>query len=197
MGDKINLSTLINSSAAFVTLAAREWLLSLTDQPTDPPFQYKASFDDESERIARLIVVVIILSGVILGAWHFIFDKTATLGIFSTALKIICGAFILALIYKPIAYAFGIPISLRQILFTVLYMILPWLPVLSFIWGTVIATEGTIRVGLILSFYVCFLYITYNFIKAVQILTRSNRYRIWLSLCIPIVAIIALILFRP
>ena len=180
----------------FITLAMTDWLEFLLDQPKSPLFEQNRLFEDESSRVARLLVAVVMLSGVVLGTSQLVLDKEATVSLARTALGILCAAILIALFYKPIANAVGVRISLRQAVFSVLYIGLPWLPVLCFIWGAVLATHGFLRICLLVSYYVCFAYVATNFIKAVKTITTKSTYRVAMSVYGPLVLALAFVLFR-
>src|SRR5215213_768410 len=61
------LKKILTGTVGIVALAATEWLPSLLDQPTKPPFSYNAQFQNQFQRSARLIVFTLFISGVIVG----------------------------------------------------------------------------------------------------------------------------------
>src|ERR1700681_4543408 len=136
------LSSLISNSAAFIGLAAREWLPNLIDQPSTPPFSYNSDFKEEFNRISRLIAFAIILSVLILGSLSLLFEKIATLTVIKLGLKLLAMGLILAVCYQPFAYVIGVRVAaepgrsqctltLRQILFSVLFIFVPWIPIFT------------------------------------------------------------------
>lgn len=201
------LSGVISTSTAFIALAAKEWLPSLIDQPTTPPFIYRASFKDEFQRISRLIVFVIILSGLILGSLNLIFENLAALALVKLALKVLVLGFIVAICYQPFAYLVGVRIAaspkrpksaltLRQILFSVLYTFVPWIPVFTFLWATLPTIRGSLLIFAILVEWICSCYAIYNFAKAVLVITKSSKGRVWASILLPMFLVLAYVLFR-
>lgn len=200
------VQSVISESASFVALAAKEWLPALVDQPNTPPFRYNAAFKDEFQRVARLIVFVIVLSLIILGSLTVVLKDVATLHVIKVSLKALVVGFIVAICYQPFAYIFGVrvaarnrsprkPLSLRQILFSVLYTTVPWVPIFAFLWVVTPATSGSVPVFLVTVFWICCLYVVYNFVKAIALITECSRWRIWPSIAVPILAFITFVLF--
>lgn len=201
------LSSVIGTSAAFIALAAKEWLPSLIDQPTTPPFVYRAPFKDEFQRISRLIVFVIMLSGLILGSLNLILQNLAALALVKLALKVLVLGLIVAICYQPFAYLVGVRVAaspkrpktaltLRQILFSVLYTFVPWIPLFTFLWATLPTLRGSLLIFAILVEWICFCYAIYNFAKAVSVITRSSKGRVWASILLPMFLVFAYVLFR-
>ncbi len=201
----------INLSSKFFIMAAKEWLPSLLKQPTQPPFEYDASFDNEISRSARLIVIVIIISSLILGGVKLVSGRVDVTNTVRYAFGIIVIAILIALIYKPVAFVCGIRIcprnsdqqnssanpktlSPQQIAFTVLYIFVPWLPIFAFIRASFRANFS--RPGDILSDFlliaplICLIYIIINFARAVKLITNCSWSRIWPSLILPLIILI-------
>src|SRR5262245_39826021 len=106
------ITALIKPCSSFITLAFREWVLYLTDQPIASLFTSNVSFNNEVKRAARLLVIVIIISIIVMGGTNLLFAKTAPLEVTSKALKVTCASFLIALAYKLFAGILRIPISL-------------------------------------------------------------------------------------
>ena len=201
------VSSVATSSGAFVALAAREWLPSLVDQPTSPPFSFNALFKDEFQRVARLIAFVIVLSVLILGSMNLLIANFATFEVVKNALRVLAMALILAICYQPIAFISQIrvaasgkrpkkPLTLRQILFSVLFTFVPWIPIFTFLWATIPRVRGTFLILLLLAVWVSWCYSLYNFAKAIVVITRAPKYRVWISIISPLLVLSAFILFR-
>jgi hypothetical protein len=201
------ISMTITAPSKFLSTAAKEWLPSLLDQPTAPPFEYDASFDNEFSRSSRLTVIVIVITSILLGSLSLFthgVDVTITV---KYAFTIIAVAFLVALVYKPFAFICGVRISprneedlpsvssrkrlsLHQITFTVLYTFVPWIPIFAFIKASVLKTEGVLQDFLVIAPFLCFLYMMFNFAKAIKLTTNCGWPRIWLSLSLPLAALI-------
>lgn len=200
-----NVVSIINASVSFISLAAQEWLNFLIDQPVNPPFEFDAKFADESKRIARLVVIVVVLSVLVIGGAGLFVSDIATMQVIRMSLGVLIGAFLIAILYKPFAFVFGVrvvhsnskkPLSLRQILFSVLYTCVPWMPVFSFLWIAVIPSTGTLLILILLAFWLCCFYVIYNFAKTIVVITKCRWYLVWLSLIFPLAIVVLYILFR-
>jgi hypothetical protein len=190
------------SSAKFLGTAASEWLPFLLDQPTQPPFAYNAQFSEEFGRASRLIVFVLVIAGLVVGGINLLSGRTMIAGTLKEAFGLFIIAVIISLVYKPFAYITGVriqastridteppskPLSTRQIAFSVLYTFVPWLPILAFIRATVVATRGALLDFLLIAPFICFLYVCFNFYKAIKMITNSSRFRVSLSVLLPII----------
>ncbi|MBD0369384.1 MAG: hypothetical protein ICV60_00915 [Pyrinomonadaceae bacterium] len=221
----------VNSSTAFMSLAAKEWFDFLLNQPNDPPFRYSAKFKEEYDKVIRLVVIVIVLTFIVMGSASLFMDKTAVLSIVTWAMWVLIGAFLTAIIYHIFAFFLGVrrclrthrrasgkysrrtrpllrklaliwqlqkrrKLTLRQILFSVLYIFVPWIPIFAFL-RSVMKSGGTLRgLILIILIYVCTIYLIVNFAKAIKRITCTPWYRISASILLPIIFVLAYILFR-
>ena len=177
----------------------------LIDQPVKPPFEFDAKFTDESKRIARLVVIVVVLSVLVIGGAGLFISDIATMQVIRVSLGVLIGAFLIAILYKPFAFVSGVrvthgnskkPLSLRQVLFSVLYTCVPWIPVFSFLWFAIIPTTGTLLILILLAFWLCCFYVIYNFAKTIIVITKCRWYRVCLSLVFPLAIVVLYILFR-
>ncbi|MDX6304443.1 MAG: hypothetical protein QOI77_1412 [Blastocatellia bacterium] len=198
------LSSVFTGATAFMGLAGKEWLSSLVNQPTEPPFRYDAQFDNEFVRVMRLVVMVVILTGIVVGSERLFVDKGTPKLVISLALKVLIGAFLAAIVYGLFAFACGVRVweekrknlTRGQIFFSILYIFVPWLPILAFLW-IVAAAGGTLRLlALTLLLYLCVGYMVLNFAKAVRRVAGCPFYRVWLSVLLPIVLVLGYVLFR-
>lgn len=192
----------VSSTSKFLGIAASEWLPSLLDQPTQPPFEYNASFGDEFGRTSRLIVFVLLISGILVGGVNLLSGQINVTDTLRSAFGVIAIAVIIALVYKPFAYISGVRLrprgttdaersvpprvlSTRQVVFSVLYTFVPWLPIFAFIRASV-TSEGALQDFFLIAPFICFLYMVFNFVKAVKMLTDCSMARIWISLLLPV-----------
>jgi hypothetical protein len=223
------LNSVVNASTAFMALAAKEWFGFLLYQPTSPPFQYSSRFNNEFDRVVRLVVVVIVLTAVVLGSASLIYDKRAVLIIVTWAMWVLIGAFLTAIVYHVFAFLMGVrrchevrrhaarshrksrplarklalmwtlqtrrKLTLGQIIFSVLYIFVPWIPIYAFLRGALL-WKGMLELIVVLLIYICAAYMFFNFAKAIKHITCCPWYRVWASLLLPIVLILSLILFR-
>lgn len=202
------------SIASFLSLAAKEWLPSLLDQPTSPPFRHDAPFDNEAVRVSRLLAVVVIISTVLLGGLDLLAAGDVNVaGSIRTALVILVVAVVLGLVYKPFtrlcgvcvlpappagpeARAAGKSLSVRQIVFSVLYTLVPWLPLFAFARAAVFVegVEGSLLMILLFLRLIFVVYIFINFAKSIRLITNCPMRRIWLSLLLPVALLLGYVL---
>ena len=194
----------ITSSTSFLKIAAKEWIPFLLDQPTAPPFEHDAQFGDESGRIARLLTIVILVYLSLIGSLRLATQEVQTGRTVSAALTVFIVCILVALAYKPLAFLCGVrihpensparPLSLRQVAFTTLYIFVPWLPIFAFIRTWFFITDDPLQFILLIAHLICFMYVIFNFAKAIRLITNSPRYRIWTSILLLLIALLILII---
>jgi hypothetical protein len=186
-----------------------DWL-RLLGGPDDPPFRVEATFELEWGRLFRLLGVVVFLSGVALGI-----PTIATEGLrkgfesmvveSKPALFLLMGGAALSAMYS---FVFGssffirklqcVPMTLRQSFFTMLLMGLPWLPPTALMKGlthTDISSKRIVTFLIIAWFYIAIIGFLYNFYRGVSIIhPRCPRWRILLSIMLPLAVLVALFL---
>jgi hypothetical protein len=197
--------SIVSASTSFMSLAAEEWLNFLIDQPVNPPFEHDAKFNDESKRIARLVVIVVVLSTIVVGGGGLFVAELATMQVIRMSIGLMIGAFLVAIFYKPFAFVFGIriingdlkkPLSLRQILFPLLYTFAPWLPIFAFLYIAINSDTGVIiLILIILAAWFCSFYLIYNFAKTIMVITKCRAYQAYLSLVFPLTILGLYVLF--
>jgi len=200
-----NATSLINSTASFVSQASKEWFDFLIDQPVKPPFRFNASFRNEYPRVVRLVVVVVVFSAAILGGAEYFFREVAALSVVRLTMMILLAAFVATIIYLPIAYVFGVrvktpgkkkPLSPRQVLFSLLFTFVPWLPVFTFLSVAMIPAKGTLLILVILGFWLSCIYLIFNFTKTIILITKCAWYLVVMSIVFPLACVIAFVFFR-
>lgn len=197
------LTTIYKSTTEFMGLVGKEWLGSLLSQPADPPFCFDATFPDGPVRIMRLVVMSVILTGLVVLSERFLSKSTPTL-VLSLAIEVVIATFLLAIVYAVFAVICGVRVyqttrrrlTLGQIFFSVLYILVPWIPIFAFLWSFA-GGGGQLRLLLmILLFYLCLGFVIVNFIRALRRVTRCPAYRVWLSVLLPIGLVVSYVLYR-
>lgn len=189
-----------NASGQFIALTSKEWLFSLLNQPTVPPFKFDADFNGELNRVVRLIVAVLTISGVLVGGVNLLvgkFDPTET---FKYAIIVFVTAIFITLIYTPFFWVFGVrkipktaknkkelrPLTIAQVFYAILLTFVPWIPILVFIDASVSVTERPFLIDfLLIAPFLCLVYMLVNLAKSVRLLTNCSWFRIWLSILAP------------
>jgi len=197
------LTAIYKSTTEFMGLVGKEWLSSLLSQPADPPFSFDATFPDGPVRIMRLVVMSVILTGLVVLSERFLSKNTPTL-VLSLAIEVVIATFLLAIVYAVFAVICGVRVyqttrrrlTLGQIFFSVLYILVPWIPIFAFLWSFA-GGGGQLRLLLmILLFYLCLGFVIVNFIRALRRVTRCPAYRVWLSVLLPIGLVVSYVLYR-
>jgi len=189
-----------------VTSTISEWFNSLLRQPTEPPFGFNADFNNELSRAVRLIVAVLIISGILVGAVNVIAGDVNVQKTGQDTIFIIIGAFLVALISLPVLYLCGVRIvsengeagekkalNIAQVFYSILFIFVPWIPILVCIQAlltveTILDSIFLIDI-LLLAPFLCIGYMLYNLAKSIRKITKCSKTRIWVSLVIPLLVI--------
>lgn len=194
-----------------ITLTTKEWIYSLLNQPTSPPFKFNADFNDELGRVVRLIAAVLTISGILVGGVVFLTGNAVEIRVFQYAITIFIIAVLVALVYLPFFYICGVriypqnkeeenqtpkPLTIGQVFFTFLYILVPWMPILVFIKATVVTAESIFLIDFfLLAPFICVIYILINLAKSLKLITNCPSYRIWLALLSPFLLILLYFMF--
>ncbi len=204
-GASKGMAAAFNSTVSFLSLAGKDWLDALIKQPTDN-FQFDSRFDNEFDRVIRLVVAVIFLTGIVVGSVGLIEDKTAALAAIKWALSILIIAFLCAIAYGLFAFLCVVRIrdgaerrklTVAQILYSILYIFVPWIPILAFLWITFPSRGPGLGFAMILLFYLSLGYMFVNFTKAIRRITCCPWFLVWLSVLLPIFLVMAYFFSRP
>ena len=194
------LRSLIDKVTGFIVPAGREWLRFLLTQP-DPPFQHNAQFkfDTEMYPAVRLVVSVIVLTVIALGGASLFADKMAAIRIAQWVMSVLIGAVLTAIMYGIFAFLCGVRVyevdprrklTMAQILFPILYVFVPWIPIYAFLWRAG-SSGGTSRLLLlVLFFWICSGYMALGFVTAIRRVTHCPKYFVWLSVLFPVTLIV-------
>jgi hypothetical protein len=187
-----------------IQAAFDDWIRFLAG-PSSPPFEANSNFDGEWGRLFRLLGITVFLSGVALGTPTIAAEglkKGFEIMVLDSkpALLLIMGGACLSVTYT---FIFGsmffvpklrcVPITLRQSFFTLLLLSLPWLPPTALMRGIVHMSVPFRSFMIIAWFYIAALGIVYNFYRGVSMIhPRCPRWRILLSIVLPILVLLAL-----
>lgn len=203
-----------NELVEFITEATGEWLQSLLNQPTKPPFAFNADFESELARTVRLVVAVLCISGILVGTLDFFKGQIDASKTVAEILIVFIVAIFIALIYKPFFFLAWVrirpkrnpevhegdpgkpankPLNMSQVFYSVLYTFVPWIPILIFVRRWLVSQErGILRDFLFwLALPICTVYILVNLAKAIRVITNAPWYRIWIGILIPVVFLFA------
>ena len=108
------------------------WLGAL-EAPKDPPFKRDSTFEGESGRLVRLLIVSVLLTAAVEGVdvginWE---QLKKGLEISPLVLKPVAVLGLTAVLYGFFARLFFIKISLTQVFFCFSFVVLPWAPIIA------------------------------------------------------------------
>jgi hypothetical protein len=166
-----------------------QWV-DLLQGPNAPIFVPGTSFTDQGKSFWSVFFTSGVLAGISIlldtnnNARSFTLSPVARLCITGIA------AFS-ALYCLGVSRLFGIRISIRQGFFTIGFLIVPWIPIFSFVLflGRHFAPLAVIFV---LMCYVFSIYIVWSVAKGISVVSGASRLRAFLSLCILVVVIATL-----
>jgi len=87
-------------------------------------------------------------------------------------------------------------LTLGQILFSLLYIFVPWIPIYAFLWRAVTTAGDLLLLIFVILFWLCVVYMILNFVKAIKRITSCPWYRVWTSVLLPIFIVFSYMLFR-
>jgi hypothetical protein len=193
----MSLTDAVSAKLQMPLIALTDWV-TLLQGPSDPLFSASAGFDREWRRLFRLIALVLLMLGAVIVAfslglhaagedWRMLASKG-----YYPPLMLLIGA-ILAVPYAfLLAPLCRIRITFSQTFFTILLLLLPWVPLFATVWaiGNISTKWGLGAVVTILS-YVFVSVALYNFCKGVSILSSCRMWQALVSLLIPVALVLA------
>jgi len=174
-----------------------DWL-RLLDGPKHEVFSDMVKMEDWA-RLFKLLTLVIVLSGAVLGAKFSIqaLQRSAVNSVLDSPLAmmfLIVGA-MLAVAYNGIARLFGIKLSLPKSFFIILSLLLPWLPIVNCI-DTIPSLPPFKLIGVIFILsHLVLIKPIYNFYQGVLIVTKVARWRALISILTPITIFTFLVIY--
>lgn len=169
--------------------ALSDWLLFLQG-PSEPVFKKDCSFDAEWKRLFRLLSLVLLMLGAIMvvfslgltasgQSWRDFASNSKYL-----LLVLVIGAVVAVPYAFVLAPLLRIRITFAQTFFTVLLLVLPWLPLITLVWAIGTVWGGGFLVAIFL--YIMTLVPILHFCKGVSVIAGCRTWRPILSLVIPL-----------
>lgn len=149
-------------------------------------------------RLFRLLVISLFLAGVALGTSYIKPELTPNFNalVLSSrpAMLLVMGAAGFAVFYQIFAWAFRVRVTLPQSFFAILFLGLPWLPLMALA-ESFQFRPGFPLAGIILGYGAQFFALAaiFNFGRGVKQISKRPALRVWLSLVIPVVLVIYLL----
>lgn len=185
------------SKGGWIQKALGDWL-HLLQGPTAPRFKHGVETNDW-HRLFRLLVTSLFLAGIALGTSYIQPELTpnfnALIMTSKPAMLLIIGSAAFAVLYQIFAWAFRIAVTLPKSFFAILFLGLPWLPLMALAESFQFRPNAPLS-GLIFGFGAQFfaLAAVVNFGRGVRHISNSASWKVWLSLAIPLVLVVYLIL---
>lgn len=188
--------------------ALNDWL-NLLQGTVDPPFTPQTNFQDEWKRLLRLIslVLLMIVAVITFSTLGFIssegpnfldtFLKSTSAQIQYTVLIVLSGAFFATLYALISARIFNVSINIRQAFFTVLFLILPWIPIGAFVRALgIILGDIPLKSYFIIIFLFIFLPLlfVYRFGQGIATVSGCKMLRCLASIAVPLLLILVLLI---
>jgi hypothetical protein len=186
--------------------ALNDWL-NLLQGPAEPPFAQKTDFVDPWRHLFQLIILVLIMLTTVLtfsylGLKASVKEEIVTAFVANTAAQtrytiiiILIGALFAILYALMIAPLFKLRVSVPQAFFTFLFVLLPWLPVVTLVWvlGYVIPEVPLVPLFIPLFIFVLFpIFIVMKTGNALCMITGSDKRRCVASVAVPFVLLFTL-----
>jgi hypothetical protein len=181
----------------WIASAFSDWLCLLTG-PQCPMFEQAVTSNDWT-RLFRLLVLTVFISGIFL-TFFSVDPQSLSLDLKTIALTsapamwTLIGAAGFAVIYRAFAWIWRIPITLPESFFTILFLGLPWLPLLSII-EAVKYKAAIIPLAGIIYGYGMFFFLgaaIFNFARGIRQISKCPAWKVWMSVIVPVVLVIIL-----
>jgi len=170
--------------------ALTDWIM-LLQGPAPPLFVENRDFQPEWKRLFRLGALVLLLLGTIIAIFSLgIAEPGQKWADFTTKLQYLTLTLVIgAVVAVPYAFVLApllrIRITFAQTFFTVLFLGLPWLPLIALVWAIGRVQQSGLLVVILL--YILSLVPLHHFCKGVSVIAVCGIWRVVLSLAIPTV----------
>lgn len=189
--------------------ALSDWL-GLLQGPVEPPFVRNAEFQNQWQHLFRLIMLAMIMIMTILTFSYLGLSTSEKEGILQAFAKntvgqtryiifiILIGALLAALYALITAPLFKVKITIPQTFFTFLFLLLPWIPIVSLVWvlGFVVTDIPLIPFFIIVFIYLIFpAIIVFRFSQGISLVSGSTKRRCLASVAIPFLLLYSLMVW--
>lgn len=189
--------------------ALNDWL-NLLQGPVQPPFVARSDFEDPWKYLFRLIMLVLLMLTTVLtfsylGLKISVKEEIVRAFLTNTAAQtrytiiiILIGALFAVLYALIVAPMFKVRISVPQAFFAFLFVLLPWIPIVTLVWvlGYVVPDIPLLPFFIpIFIFFIFPFFFVIQFGKALCLISDSGRYRCLASIAIPFVLFFVLMIW--
>ena len=174
-----------------------DWL-ELLSGPPSPIFSAMVARRDWT-RLLSLMLLSLSFSGVALGINFglagFLNSPTEVLLNTKPLIYVLLSGVLLATAYTFISSPFGVRISLQDAFFVLLSLCLPWFPVLLFVDAIrYLPAFPLIFLANWIGILIVLLKAVSNFVKGVAEVSRAAKWRVWVTVAVPLAVIVFLII---
>ncbi|MFN0138948.1 MAG: hypothetical protein ACKVQW_02530 [Pyrinomonadaceae bacterium] len=188
--------------------ALSDWLL-LLQGPAEPPFVRDAEFQNRWQHLFRLIMLVLIMIVTVMTFSYIGLSTSEQEGILQAFAKntvaqtrytifiVLIGALFAALYALVVAPLFKVKITIPQAFFTFLFLLLPWIPIVTLVWVFGFVLED---VPLIAFFIIAFIFVifpaivVFRFSQGISLVSGSSKRRCLASVAIPFFLVYSLMI---
>jgi heme A synthase len=189
--------------------ALNEWL-NLLQGPTDTLFAQGTEFADGWKSLFRLIVLVLLMLMAVLtfsyvGQNHADpdqafsnFAKNTVAQTRYSVIVILVGALFASLYALLLAPVFKVKIDIRQAFFAFLFLVLPWIPIVLFVWVLGIVLPDGPLVALFIPSFIFLIFpamFIYQFSRGIALISGCQKGRCLASIAVPFAIVAVLILW--
>lgn len=179
--------------------ALSDWL-RLLQGPAEPPFVRNTEFQNQWQHLFRLMVLVLLMIVTVLTFSYLGLSTSEKEGIMQSFAQntvgqtryiifiILIGALFAALYALIVAPLFKVKITIPQAFFTFLFLLLPWVPIVSLVWvfGFVLTDIPLTAFFIIVFIYLIFpAIVVFRFSQGISLVSGSTKRRCLASVAIP------------
>jgi hypothetical protein len=189
--------------------ALSDWL-HLLQGPAEPPFVRNADFQNQWQHLFRLIMLVMIMIVAVMTFSYLGLSTSEKEGILQAFAKntvgqtryaifiILLGALFAALYALIVAPIFKVKITIPQAFFTFLFLLLPWIPIVTLVWvfGFVLADIPLIALFITIFIFLIFpAILVFRLSQGISLVSGSTKRRSLASFAIPFLLLYSLMVW--
>ncbi|HTH50320.1 MAG TPA: hypothetical protein VL501_00205, partial [Pyrinomonadaceae bacterium] len=189
--------------------ALSDWL-GLLQGPAEPPFVKNSEFASQWQYLFRLIMLVLLMVVTVLTFSYIGLKTSEKEGIIQSfaqntvgqtryiILTILIGALFAALYALLAAPMFRVKVTIPQSFFTFLFVLLPWVPIVTLVWvaGIILPSVPLLPIFILLFLFLVFPAVfLLRFSQGISLVSGCSRMRCLASVAIPFVIVYSLMVW--
>lgn len=179
--------------------ALSDWL-HLLQGPAEPPFARGADFQNQWQQLFRLIVLVLLMIVTVLTFSYLGLSTSEKEGIMQAFAQntvgqtryiifiVLIGALFAALYALIVAPIFKVKITIPQAFFTFLFLLLPWIPIVSLVWVFGFVLTDIPMIALFIPIFIFLIFpaiVVFRFSQGISLVSGLTKRRCLASVAIP------------